>query len=481
MKTPPNTLLHDFAGKTELEDAIVRNHPTLYIHLAKGIMDTEVYTDFKREEGRIAAYRMLTETLIVFRRQIKHSKAEITIQGSLISVNKHHELKSYLIELFLLMIRVGGISKYLEIHKKPDFDFRVVYQLKDKVVNTLFSLRLSSEFNADEVFQDTVITLWEKIHQNEIGLFQKADSFHLDNWYAFNRKFFHYSKLSTFLTGIARNIILQGDRYKKTRKSESIGELEHSLSDPETIAAPDPILKMYTYFRVFVEERKLRSVVSILHYDCGLEEKEVCTILGLKNARMHNARLKNNFNTWCASQSSGIPDFFEAGEGYLSECYQKEAMLNAKYRILNSSDYHLPVGSVELSAFSEEFRSTHEFLDSYLILKNILYLLSKGKPSNLAGLPNEEPLRKSLSILKSGILTLEMRDAILYLFFYSSCEPPSVIKMLMNTLKAELSESDKSFLPDRFPEVTQVKNDLYTINHLLFKLLNQNRFFTQMN
>lgn len=473
MKLLPEILKNYQINNGDLDRALIFGDPETYYLIVKSLIREKFFQDLLFNEN-LNAYDLLTETLIAFRRQLKSGKATIQFQKQLILVNNKQEISEYLKRIFTLMAEEKADT---EFQNKVDENatFIEVYHLKDKVMNTLGTIGLQLKVDPEEVFQESILRLWDKISHNEIRIIKNKLDQPVNDWVVYNRFDYSNSRLSTYLVAIAKNLVYNNYRFQKLRNSESIEIIENRSAEVETNPDSDPILLCYKYFRVFYEDRKLRSIISILHYDCGLEEKEVCHLLKINNARIHNSRLKSDFNDWYCHFLKNYAKYFLELNHYAREIESKEHKLNQK--LMAITQFISRKSDVDLNIFKEEFRSQEEFRGMGIVFRNVLYLVSLGKASNISGLPEEPLLREKHASLKSSLFNLEKVEVILYLLFYASMEPEYGIQQLLIALKEEMTgiENDLNF---RFLlKPSDLKNDMYSVNQRLFGLLDKENLF----
>jgi hypothetical protein len=203
---------------------------------------------------------------------------------------------------------------------------------------------------------------------------------------------------------------------------------------------------MFLYYRNYVEPRKLRTVISLLQYDCNLEDREVRQLIGINNARIHSSRQRSHFMDWYEQNLNNAPAIFDASHDYFLRRENKRSRLNEKIRTIDQFDRN-KINHVDLEKFREEFRSNPEFRQHYRIFKHVYYLVSTGKQSGLSGLPDEKSLRAMMDAYKEVMFGLPNYQSVLFLLFYGADEPDETIIGLLKGLHPELAELEQDSDP----------------------------------
>ena len=489
----------EYNSGDELMKAIVLNRTVVYYILTQVlVLGNNTYRNVGLKEGADVADQLLSDTLTIFRRQVKNDKVVLRVQGEKVFINKENlELFDYLARLFSLVIET---SRYNILHEKSnEFErklvngqgFNKVYELKETILGALHNFGCKESDDKEEIFDESLLVFWKKLQQGEVGIYFTANYPKLENCRVFNRKYYQNSKLSTFLSGIAKNIFLNRTRTSEFQVSRNsiveITDQDEALtgnSESET-----PALFLFLYYRNMVEERKLRTVISLLQYDCNLEDKEVRQLIGIANTRIHSSRLRSRFFEWYQDNLHQIPELLDAAHDYLAKRELKKENLNAKIRTIDLYR-RVSLSYLDLNIFKEEFRTIPEFRQYYRIFKYIYYFISAGKPSALAGLPDEKTMRALLEIYKIGIFGLPKNQALLLLLFYGSDEPVEIIINLLKSLEQELLQldPDSEFFGDAdcldkytIPgDETTLKNEIYNTNKVLFSYFDAKKTFTNL-
>jgi hypothetical protein len=489
----------DFNSGNDLMKAIVSNNALVFYYLTQVlILDNNSYKNIELKAGSKIADQIVTDTLLVFRRQVKFSKVELSLQGEKVMINKQNlELPAYLANLFLLITETSSVNPEYEKNQAFEMDltigkgFRKIYTLKDFIQNTLQTFGCKDQQDKEEIVDESLLVFWKKLSQGEVGIYFTGDNQNLENCRVYNRKFYQSSKLGTYLTGIAKNLF-----YNKTRTSgfQVSRNQESELTDqdvisPENPESDTPALILFLFYRNRVEERKLRTVISILQYDCNLEDKDVRQLIGINNARIHSSRLRSHFTEWYYQNLNRIPELLDTANEYLKKRESKNETLNEKIRTIDLYRRGL-LGYLDLSIFKEEFRSIHEFKQYYRIFKYVFFFTTTGKPSALSGLPDEKMLRTLMDHYKDGLFSLPEYQAILILLFYGSDEPGEIIIELMKSLYQELMQQDPAGespveLTRQLKEKTPgnemaLTDEIYSSNEALFNHLSSEMDFIKM-
>jgi hypothetical protein len=436
--------------------------------------------------------------LLAFRRQVKGDKIALRFEGETIFTSRENlELAGHLAKLFAIVVDTSPVnpayrlSRELEKQLSDGQGFREIYQLKGPVLNALHTFGCRDLDDREEIFHESLIVFWKKVREGEVGIYFSAESLNPEHCRVFSPAFYQNSKLSTYLTGIAKNIFLNKTRasdYQVSRNSiaESIepDALNQVATEVET-----PALILFLFFRIMVENRKLRTLISLLQYDCNLEDKEVRQLIGINNARIHSCRLRNRFFEWYSGNICRIPELLDAAHDYLEGRELKKQTLNLKIRAIDMYCRDSQ-SSLDMSVFKEEFRTVTEFMQLHLLFKYVFYFSSVGKPSALNGLPDEKNLRTLMGIYKEKLFGLPQYRAILFLLYYGSDEPDYALVELMKGLGTELHELASTDggakelarqLQENAPEnVSLFGDEMYKTNKALLVQLNGENDFLKM-
>jgi hypothetical protein len=492
-------ILKSFSSSEGLREAIVTNDASFYYLLVQEvIIESQEYKEMRNQYGCALADQMLTKTLIVFRQLVKFNKLEFQIGSGRINVNKNpSDLIGNLNSLLRVIDETGqhntNYKHFIEFETRliNGEGFRKLYDLKRYVINALTSFGCKDSLDGEELFHEALLIFRKKLKDNDIGLFFTGENAKIQDWQVYNRKFYQYSRLSTFIIGIAKNLFMNKIRtaeYKQTKsKGPDISELNISEISNIEMESDNPVMMMFVYYRSEVEERKLRSVISLLQYDCGFEDNDIRKILGLNNARIHSSRLRAHFIDWYYLNLKRLPEFIDETEGYFRSREQKKEKLNLKIRNL---DWYLKnqISQPDLTVFKEEFRSHQEFYRLFRIFRNVFYLSGIGKPSTLVGLPDEKSTRKSLELFRKKLFELSGIQVTLFMLYYSTDETEESIVNLIRCLINELCEqksdvNDVYRLTDKMlfyndEDKAELCNILYQTNNSLFEqLLKEPDFF----
>jgi hypothetical protein len=493
-------ILKDFKTAEDLVKAILANNNMMYYYLSQIlILNSSAYKAIESKDGKTAANRVLTDSLVLLRRQVKHQKIGFDIHGERIFItNKSKtELSEYLFNLFLLIIDTSitnpAFNQSLEFEKKlvEGKGFQKLYELKDSVASILHQFGCKIQQDKEDIFNECLLVFWKKLKAGEIGIYFTGDPTKLDNCRIFNREFYQNSKLSTFLTGIARNLFMNRTRTSdyetfKNTSAELTGLDEFS---PAYKASDNPAIQMFYYFRSQIEERRMRSVVSLLQHDCGLEEKEICGLIGISNARIHSCRLRNRFYEWYERNLPDLQKLLDKANSYFTGREEKNLQLNKKIQTIDLYRRN-SINHIDLNLYKEEFHSVPEFTQNHRIFKNVFYLTTVGKSSGLSGLPDEALMRELMTIYKDKLYKLPGYRTIPFLIFYGSDEPAETIITLLKNLYSELMSDThnveslneltahaKDFIPEN---ETGLTNEIYKTNQSLFDIFTNEKSFINM-
>jgi hypothetical protein len=492
-------ILKAFGSDEEIMKAIVTNNMLIYYYISKIIiLNSPDYREIESGKGKIAADQVLTECIIIFRRQVKYQKAEIHSTRENLLVGKNNaDLTDYLNNLLHLVIDSGsynpGYQQSQEYEKRliNGHGFQKLYELKEIVEHTLHSCGCDDRQDKEEIFSESLIVFWKKLQNSEVSLYFTGSQTSLDKCRVFNRKFYQDSKLGTYLTGIAKNLFFNRTRSSdyKAVKNNTVEITEIGDADALNRENDNAVLLMFLYYRNFIESRKLRTIISLLQYDCNLEDKEVQKLIGINNTRIHSSRLRNHFYEWYSQNLSKLPVILDSSNEYYTQRDSKKEKLNIKIRTVDLFQKN-NLKAVDLSKFLEEFNTVEEFHLFHKIFKYVIYFSSIGKPSALTGLPDEKLLRNMMEIYKNEIFKLTNYQAILLLLFYASDEPGEIIVYLLNHLHIELKEMDQhsesslNLLQqlERYAphDRTGLTKELYKSNRILFDNLTQEGNFNTL-
>jgi hypothetical protein len=487
---------HDDEG---IKKAILSNNALIYNNLSKIIMSNSAqYRNVSIKEGNKAADQLLLDVLIIFRRQVKYDKTGIICYKDKLIVTKNKsELVDYLVNLFLLISEISPFNPYHDISALFEADlvkgrgFLKLYELRAGVFSTLHETGCKNQEDKEDIFNESLVIFWKKMLDGETGIYFTGKTDKMDNCHVYNRKFYQNSKLGTFLSGIAKNIYLNRTRTAEFRAVKSdVAELPESQDLDHVMGETENQVEiMFLYYRNFVESRKLRTAISLLQYDCNLEDKEVRQLMGINNARIHSSRQRAHFSEWYEQNLKKVSGIFDASHDYFSGREDKRSRLNEKIRTIDQFERN-STNHVDLNTFREEFRSNPEFNRFHRVFKNAYYLASTGKPSGLTGLPDEKSLRAMMDSYKEAIFSLPNYQAILFLLFYGAEEPDETIISLLKGLHPELAgmEQDSealqrliSQLNDHLPaDPSALTDDVYTSNSNLFTHLSTEKNFINL-
>ncbi len=499
MSTYYTKICEEFNSGDELMKAIVLNKAVIYYCLAQALVQhNESYKAVESDKGKNTADHLLADTLTVLRRQVKYNKLELRIQDGRVLVNKQTpDLFEYLSGLYSLVTDTSPVNpRYQE---NLEFEarlvngqgFRKIYPLKESILAALHTFGCKDQQDKEDIFDESLLVFWKKLTQGEIGVYFSGNSQKLENCRVYNRKFYQNSKLSTFLNGISKNIFLNKTRttgYQEFRNNNIELQGQEDLLPADT-ATETPALTLFLYYRHQVEERKLRTMVSILQYDCNLEDKEVRQLTGITNTRIHSSRLRAHFSEWYYRNIHHVPELLDVAHEYLLQRELKQKKLNEKIRVI---DLHRrgSLNYLDIRVFKEEFRTIPEFRQYNCIFKYEFYFTTVGKPSALTGLPDEKRMRSLMELYKEGLYRLPNYQAILFLLFYGSDEPSTIILSLLATLKQELQQLStpgegspelKRLLQQAFPaDENELISELYKTNRELFDRFTTENDFVQM-
>lgn len=493
-------ILGNFSSNKDFVRALLENNKIIYLYLSQILMlNNPTYKSLLSKEGRTPAEHIVMDSLIVFRRQVKHKKIDIFYKGKKIVIkNKSgQELSDYLSNLFLLIYKTSNLNPaYQQSEKfatklKDGSGIAKLYELKNSILGSLRNFGCTNQQDQEDILQESLVLFWKKIIDGEFGIYYSDTKDNIENCHVYNSKFYQNSKLNTFLTGIARNLFLNRTRSSEYKSASDIEpdivlEKKYELPEMEQVS---PTLLMFYYYRCFVEKRNLRTIISILRQDCMLEENEIKNILGINNARIHSSRLKAHFLEWYDQNENKEHEISDLAHEYFRQRELKKIQLNEKIRTIDR--YHRNKNNhIDLDIYQEEFKTLIEFTENSLTFKQTFYFASIGKLSALTGLPDEKLLKESMNIFKKKLDKLQNIQVIFFLLFYGSDEPSQVMIELIKNLYLELKESPQNqrlvsqlFDPlEKHESLDQsaLTNKLYQTNCLLFDILSKESSFKKL-
>jgi hypothetical protein len=478
-------ILKEYKSDEEIRKAILNSDPMIFSCMAQIIM-TRNFSYLTLTTGnheREKTDRVLADCLIAFRRQLKTGKISLRVNKGRIIVGTQNEvLADHLTRLFSLMTMIGDMNpayaKSLEFEQSllKGNGFVALYAFRDELMHSLHKFGCTAQEEKEDIFHETLLVFWNKLVSSEVGIYFDSVKSKTGDCQVYNRKFYQNSKLTTYLTGIARNLFL--NRTKAAGFNRTTGENEIPVAEETTgtFHEPDnPVLLLFLYYRAFVEDRKLRSVVSMLQHDCSLEDKEVCKVIGINNARIHSCRLKAHFYEWYEQNKHSVQQIIDRAGDYYFGRESKKNRLNEKIRVLDSLS-RLSYNPIDFRIFEEEFRNEDEFGRYSKIFILLFYFFSTGKTSALAGLPDEKKMRSLMAIYKTRLLEMPGNRAISLLLFYGTDEPESVIT---DTLRAFYSELKEIGVSGEIPGIQFeiLKEEIYRSNQVLFSMLSTENSF----
>jgi hypothetical protein len=491
-------ILNEFESEAILKNAILTNNKLIYYYLSQLIMQgPDYYSDIGSRYGKTASDRILSDSLIIFRRQVKYEKTGIQYRKKQIIVNNRIELSGYLTNLFILLVDASPLNPLYqhshEFEKKlvDGSGFQKIYELKKPVFNTLHECGCVRQDDQEEIFHESLIVFWKKLIGSELGIYLTGNINKLDNFRVYNRRFYQSSKLSTYLTGIAKNLFF--NTLKKAGHNvyiDNTAEIsDRNYAEQVSYERDNPVVLQFLFYRTFIEPRKLRAIVSILQYDCNLEDKEVRMLIGINNARIHSSRLRSHFYEWHRKISVGDHEFPGIATDYFIRRDRKAETLNKKIKTIDLYQRNL-IRTVELSLFREEFREHPEFTKYHRVFKYVLYFTATGKFSALSGVPDEKIMRILMQAYKKELFKLSSYHVLLILLFYGSDEPEETIINLLNSLRLELDEPGPEDEPgngllqllsnNAFLDKEGLTNEIYKSNCDLFSHFSDEKSFINM-
>lgn len=480
-------LCKEYPAGSDFMEAVRLNKAQVYYILSRLIIQNCAhFRMLNKQQGPKAADQVLTAILMAFHRQVKERKVEISIRSNGVSVNRENQdLLAYLSGLFQLGWEVSPFhSQYSpdrEIENKliQGQGFSKLLVFRDMISHTLQVLGCRDSQDREEIFDESLLIFWKKISSGEIGICSSGRSGDIASYRVFHRKLLLCSKLSTFLTGISRNLFMNRTRTAAFQNNiNTVSDLpEQEAESPMSAEFESPAFMLYLYYRTHIDERGLRALISILQYDCSLEDKEVKQLLGIQNARIHSCRLRAGFAEWYSRNLPKVPELLDSAQEYLSRRQAKTQFLNCKISCIDLyRRSSLPY--LDLSCFREEFRSIPEFRQYHLLFLTLFYFVSTGKASSLTGLPDETRLRQQMQSYKEVILGRGAGKALLFLLYYGSDEPSDIIRHLLESLikEPEVNQGNQNTpgsskgIAEWIPaDNTSLTDLLYTINRTYFE------------
>ncbi len=440
-------LLQVYQNADGLSEAILSNNEHVYSLLTVYIIHhSEIYKDIVEKKERSGSEMIVSDTLTILRRQVKAGIAPLGVNHGKLLLGKT-DLLLHIDRLLLLLQKTGPLSEIkaevgrVELNLINGYGFRTILKLKPGIMGALVTFGCHSQSEREEIFSESLIILWKKLIHNEIGIIKESPQGHTDRYQVYNKRYFQHSSLNTFLTGIVRFLFMNRCRIRKRQFTDIADNIPEINNLPDTESDKEPVAVLFRLYRIFYEPRKLRTLISLLQYDCGLEDAEVCRITGLSNGRIHSYRLRRNFRHWYSTNIGNLHRVTDKAYDYHKMCESKLRFLNEKIRVLNDGqDDHLQ--DVPMDIFREEFTDSINFHAYRQILLDILYLAQAGKASSLKGIPDEAALRQKMSSFRHLLRTLEPHLAVMYLLYYASDEPPDAIVNLLQELAVELADEE---------------------------------------
>lgn len=483
----------------ELMNAIVSNRADVYYSLTElVIFEADTYRSILKREGRSVADRLLVETFLALRRQVSKRKLRLTIQeGTILTSKENSELLPYLDSLYSLIFMTSNVNPRYKDNQEAEqrmvrgSGLQKIMEIKGMIQATLNNCGCKDPEDREEIYDECLLLFWKKLSAGEIGIYLTGSDPKPENCRVYHRRFYQNSKLSTYLTGVAKNLFMNRTR---TAVYQISGTDLSSLPEKDELSSPpdhaeSSVLLLFMYYRMYVEERKLRTVVSLLQYDCNLDDREVRSLLGINNARIHSSRLRAGFAEWHKQNIHRIPELIDTAGDYLRQCESKKILLNAK--ILTIDRYRRSMLKFpDLKLFSEEFRSIPEFKQHYHIFRYTFYFAAAGKTSSLTGLPDEKKMKELMENYKRRLEQIACFGILILLLFYGTDEPVSNIILLLEKLSGELLQLEPSSLSDErlrqqlrahLPDNEEgLADDLYQTNQTLFRLLSREECFAKL-
>jgi len=500
MKTFYQEILNEFHDDEGIKSAVLSNNALIYKYLSWMIMyNSTQYNSVSQKENSRAADQLLMDSLIIFRRQVKHDLAGFICRKGKIYIGHKGDLADYLVDLFSLVLEISPGNPFYQASENFARDlargrgFERLERLNGKINSTLHETGCRNPEDKQDILNECLVIFWKKLLEGEIGFYFTGQPDNPEYCSVYNRKFYRHSKLSTYLSGIAKNIFLNMTRTAEYRAMKSDASMipEKVEVDPLMDQEEGHIETLFIYYRNFIEPRKLRTVISLLQYDCRLEDKEVRHLTGLNNARIHSSRQRAHFMEWYEQNLENAPAIFDTSHDYFLRRENKKSRINEKIRTIDQFERNR-INHVDLHKFWEEFRSNPEFDRFHRVFRQAYYLASTGKPSGLSGLPDEKNLRAMMDEYKEVIFSLQNYRAILFLLFYGADEPDETILSLLKGLHPELVETGQdsdqlknlvSQLEEHQPaNAEELADEVYASNNRLFSLLaSRGNFLNMLN
>jgi hypothetical protein len=466
MSTAYSRILNEYSNGTDLMKAILENAAKFYFLVTEVMLfQSREFKKIETHEGYQTAKELLAESLIILRRQLKYGKITLMVSDGKILIEKYkNEFFDHLDQLLSLLsdIRISDReNKIADVFDSKLINgqaFRQIQKLKGAVTRSLFSFGCTNDVEKEEIYNECLVIFWQKLMKKEIGYYIRGRSDKPESYHVFNRQFYQNSKLSTFLIGIAKNIFL--NRIKTVKRTETMTDDLSSVEAENYQINPseNSLVSMFLYFRAFIEPRKLRSVISILQYDCNLEDKDVRQLLGINNARIHSCRLRSNFHEWYGNNRNNTHLIFDKATGYLSGRTFKTGKLNDKFRTITTYIETPMKWKIDLGIFREEFRSLDDFVKFHRVFRFLIYFSYCGKPSAMAGSPDEKSMREMLEAFKKILFSIPEYQTLLFLFYYGSEEPEKTIVSYLQNLSRELMDLGQNPEPASFLSAQLEKN-----------------------
>lgn len=440
-------LLQVYPNADGLYEAILSGNEHVYRLLTGYIIQhSKVYKEIVETKGKSGSRMVVSDTLTILRRQVKAGVARLYLNHGKLFLGKT-DLLLHIDRLLLLFRETGPLSEIkpemgeAELNLINGYGFRTILRLKPGIMRTLANFGCHSQSEREEIFSESLIILWKKLVNNEIGIIQRNSQNHADRYQVYHKRYFQHSNLNTFLTGIVRFLFMNRCRSRKRRFTDITDNISEPVNLPDTGSDVEPVAVLYRLYRIFYKPRRLRTLISLLQYDCGLEEGEVCRITGHNNCRIHSYRLRRNFHLWYRTNIGNLHRVTDAAYDYHKKCEAKLRFFNRKIRVLISGKDD-PGQDIPMDIFREEFTDNIDFQAYRQEILDILYLVQAGKAGSLKGIPDEAALRRKMSSFRQLLRTLEPHHEVMYLLYYGSDEPPETIVNLLKELAVELAKED---------------------------------------
>ncbi|MDX9907168.1 MAG: hypothetical protein RBS55_11320 [Bacteroidales bacterium] len=499
MKTYYQEILKSFRDDEEIKKAALDGNALIYKYLSWMIMqNSTLYRTLSIKNGTAEADRLLMDALVIFRRQLNHNHFRIVTEKERIFISrKKTPLAEHLAGLFDLMTEISPLNTFhneAQTYLSELAGGRAIgklYALRPRIFSALHKAGCTKSEDKEDLLNETMVIFWQKLTGNEIGIYLHGKKDNPDHCFVFGKQLCQQSKLSTFLAGIAINRFMNMTRTAefKAIKSDpgSIPEFDY---DEEIFAdRGNPTEALYHYYRERVEPRKIRTLVSMLQYDCCLDEKYVKELIGINNARIHSCRQRESFCKWQQEPANRTAGLLDDSNDYLADREKQAGRLNEKIRIIDRA-VRENTDHADLEKFSEEFRSESDFNRYCRLFKEVFYLSASGKPSRFTGLADEQELRSRLDAFKKVMLTLPSLKAIQVYVFYGAEEPHGSHVSLLRSLSPELAEMQPSSetlnrlidqMNERLPsDPAELADDIYVANRSLFTKLSTDINFANL-